>query len=121
MFIEIADLMSDSDMLTLVVTKKDGIMSVSVLPQKVGLKDEAKNHLSPMVLRGTPEEIDQHFISQVRSPLEKTIGMLTNMAVYEKSMEETIAKSKAATEAKKQEDAKKKAFTEKNEKGGNPV
>lgn len=88
-------------------------MSVSVLPQKVGLKDEAKNHLSPMVLRGTPEEIDQHFISQVRSPLEKTIGMLTNMAVYEKSMEETIAKSKAATEAKKQEDAKKKAFTEK--------
>ncbi|WP_270561539.1 PRTRC system protein E [Bacteroides cellulosilyticus] len=113
MFIEIADLMSDSDMLTLVVTKKDGIISVSVLPKKVGLKDEAKNHLSPMVLRGTPEEIDQHFISQVRSPLEKTIGMLTNMAVYEKSMEETIAKSKAATEAKKQEDAKKKAFTEK--------
>lgn len=39
--------------------------------------------------------------------------MLTNMDVFEKSMEAMQAESKAATEAKKKEETARKAFTDK--------
>lgn len=113
MFIEISELMSDRDIINLVLTKVNGIVSVSVLPKKTGLKDEAKNNLSPIVVKGTPEELDQKFIEIIKQPLQKATGILTNMDVFEKSLEATQAKSKAATEAKKKTDAEKKTFTDK--------
>lgn len=113
MFIEISELMSDRDMVKLVLTKVNGILTVSVLPTKIGLKDEAKNNLSPIVIRGTAEELDQKFIEIIKQPLKTSTELLTNMDTFEKSMEATQAKSKAATEAKKKQDADRKAYTDK--------
>lgn len=113
MFIEISELMSDKDVIKLVLTKVNGIVSVSVLPTKTGLKDEAKDNLSPIVVKGTPEKLDEQFIEAIRQPLKKSMEMLTNMDVFEKSMEAVQAESKAASEAKKKEDAARKTFTDK--------
>lgn len=113
LFTEIANLMSDKDVITLVVTKSNATMTVSVMPKRVGLKDEAKNNLSPIVLRGTPEELDSEFITTIQKPIEKAIGLFTNMAVHEKSLDEVKAKSKAEEETRKKESAEKKAFAEK--------
>lgn len=116
MFTEIADLMSDKDVITLVLTKTNGILAVSVMPKRVGLKDEAKDKLSPIVLKGTPEELDREFISTIQKPIERAVGLLTNMAVHEKSLAEVKAKSKAEDETRKKESAEKKAFTDKMQK-----
>lgn len=116
MFTEIANLMSDKDVITLVLTKANGILAVSVMPKKIGLKDEAKDKLSPIVLKGTPEELDREFITTIQKPIERAVGLLTNMAVHEKSVEEVKAKSKAEDETRKKENAEKKAFTDKMQK-----
>ena len=87
MFVEISELMSDRDMITLVLAKVNGKVSVSVMPTKKGLKDEAKNNLSPILITGTPEELDQQFINIIKQPLQKATGLLTNMEKFEKSME----------------------------------
>ena len=116
MFTEIADLMSDKDVVTLVLTKANGILAVSVMPKRVGLKDEAKDSLSPIVLKGTPEELDREFISTIQKPIERAVGLLTNMAVHEKSLEEAKAKSKAEDETRKKATVEKKAFTDKMQK-----
>lgn len=113
MFVEISELMSDRDMITLVLAKVNGKVSVSVMPTKKGLKDEAKNNLSPILITGTPEELDQQFINIIKQPLQKATGLLTNMEKFEKSMEVAQANSKAASEAKKKVDAERKAFTDK--------
>ena len=113
MFTEISESMADRDMITLVLTKVNGKISVSVMPTKKGLKDEAKNNLSPILITGTPEELDQQFIDVIKQPLQKATGLLTNMDKFEKSMEAALSCSKAASEAKKKEDAERKAFTDK--------
>ena len=113
MFVEISELMSDKDVIKLVLTKVNGIVSVSVLPTKTGLKDEAKDNLSPLVIKGTPEKLDEQFIEAIKQPMKRTIEMLTNMDVFEQSLEAMQAESKAATEAKKKEESARKAFTEK--------
>ena len=113
MFIEISEFMSDRDVITLSLIKVNGKISVSVMPTKQDLKDNAKNNLSPIVITGTPEELDQQFIDTIKQPLKKATGLLTNMAVFEKSIEATEAKSKAATEAKKKQETERKAFADK--------
>lgn len=113
MFVEISELMSDRDVIKLVMTKVNGNLSVSVLPVKTSLKDEAKDNLSPIVVKGTPEKFDEQFIEIIKQPIKKSMEMLTNMDVFEKSMEAMQAESKAATEAKKKEETARKAFTDK--------
>ncbi len=113
MFLEISELMSDRDMIKLVLTKVNGVVSVSVLPTKIGLKDEAKDNLSPIIIKGTAEELDQSFIDTIKQPLQRATELLTNLDTFEKSMEATQAKSKSATEAKKKQEADKKAYTDK--------
>lgn len=113
MFVEISELISDRDVIKLVMTKVNGILCVSLLPTKTGLKDEAKDNLSPIVIKGTPEKLDEQFIEAIKQPLQKTTEMLTNMDIFEKSLEAMEAKSKAANEAKKKAELERKAFTEK--------
>ena len=61
------------------------------MPTKKGLKDEAKNNLSPILITGTPEELDQQFINIIKQPLQKATGLLTNMEKFEKSMEVALS------------------------------
>lgn len=113
MFKEIANLMSERDVITLTLAKVNEKLAVSVMPTKLGLKDGAIKNLSPCVLTGTPEELDLEFTDKLTQPLKKVIGLLTNMDIVEKSIEVTQAKSKLATEAKKKEETEIKAFSEK--------
>ena len=50
MFKELFELMSDRDMISITLTKINDKLSVSVIPNKSGLKDEAKNKLTPIVI-----------------------------------------------------------------------
>ena len=59
-------------------SKRD-IDTVSVFPETKGLKDEAQEHLQPVMLTGTARELDAGFFEAVRQPLQKASGMLAGM------------------------------------------
>ena len=64
-FTSISQMMTESVDLTLVIRKANGQLTVSTLPKANGLKDEAANHIIPLTLTGTPEEMDAEFLQHI--------------------------------------------------------
>jgi PRTRC genetic system protein E len=95
MFTEISRLLKEGEMLSLNIRKNGDTMIVVVLPKVENVKDPAAEQLIPLNLKGTPEELDAGFIEAIRSPVEKSTGLMTNMAEYEKSAEKAAQESKA--------------------------
>jgi PRTRC genetic system protein E len=96
MFTEISKLLKEGEMLSLNIRKNGNTMIVVVLPKVENVEDPAAEQLIPLNLKGTPEELDSGFIEAIRSPVEKSTGLMTNMAEYEKSAEKAAQESKAA-------------------------
>lgn len=115
-FTQFNQLMAGSVDITLVIRKSATGMTVSVLPKSNGLKDEAQNHIVPLTLSGTPEELDGGFFQTIARPMQKVSGLLTNMAEFEKQADKTAKDSKAAKEAKAKETKEEKEKREKYEK-----
>jgi len=112
-FTQINQMMNQSVDITLVIRKKDGTLTVSAIPKVNGLKDEAQNHIVPLVITGTPEELDMGFIQAICQPIQKVSGLLTNMNSFEQQAEKAESNSKAAKELK---DKEAKAAKEKKDK-----
>ena len=115
-FTQFNQLMTGSVDVTMVIRKSTTGMTVSVLPKSNGLKDEAQNHIVPLTLSGTPEELDGGFFQTIARPVQKVSGLLTNMAEFEKQADKTAKDSKAAKEAKAKETKEEKEKREKYEK-----
>lgn len=77
---------------------------VSVLPKVTDLKDEAAKKLVPLVVSGTPDELDKGFSSAISAPIQSATGLLGNMKEFETSLADAQAKSKAAEANKKKFD-----------------
>lgn len=111
MFQELNKLIADGQSLNFVITKNENTFTVSVLPQVYNLKDEAKNKISPLVLSGSPEDLDNEFISSISEPLQKASGLLLNLENFEKQLSESQKSSKAAEQANKAEKEKKEKIS----------
>lgn len=114
MFKEFNEMLANGDSLTIVITKTGEKLATSIVPRKSGLKDNAKEMILPLVLTGTPEELDADFIKEISTPIRKVTGLLTNLREFEKSTEAAESNSKAAKaeaeKAKKATDEKKKKY-----------
>lgn len=129
MFTKFASMLGDGDSLSITITKKGDNLITSILPKKADLSDTGKDHLSPLVISGTPEELEDGFIDAVITPIQQAAGILTNMREFEKGIEAAEANSKAAKKEKERKEKeekerkdKYKEFTEKvnaAEKAGN--
>ena len=64
-------MMTESVDLTIVIRKTNGQLTVSTLPKSNGLKDEAQNHIVPLTVTGTPQELDTGFLQAVTRPIQK--------------------------------------------------
>lgn len=95
MFTEISNLLKEGEMLRINIMKTGETLTVTVLPQSVEVKDPAAAQLIPLNLKGSPEELDSGFIEAIQSPVQKSTGLMTNMAEYEKSAEKAAKESKA--------------------------
>ena len=115
-FTSISQMMTESVDLTLVIRKANGQLTVSTLPKANGLKDEAANHIIPLTLTGTPEEMDAGFLQAVMQPVRKATGLISNMLEFEKQADKAAANSKSAKEAKSKETKEEKEKREKYEK-----
>ena len=115
-FTAIHQMMTESVDLTIVIHKTNGQLTVSTLPKSNGLKDEAQNHIVPLTVTGTPQELDTGFLQAVTRPIQKTCGLISNMAQFEAQADKAAASSKAAKEAKSKETKEEREKREKYEK-----
>jgi len=112
-FTQINQMMNQGIDITLVIRKKEGQLMVSTLPKSNGLKDEAQNHIVPLTLTGTPEELDAGFFPSICQPIQKATGLLSNMTQFEQQADKAVANTKAI---KEQKDKEAKEAKEKKEK-----
>lgn len=110
LFKTLSEVLGNGCTVTITIAQKDGIMTVGVLPGNDLVKDAAKNKLVPLNVTGTPEELDEGFVSAIAEPIRTTSGLLVDMASYEKAAEEAKAKSKMEEEKKTAEASRKKEY-----------
>jgi len=99
-FTQINQMMNQAVDVTLVIRKKEGQLMVSALPKSNGLKDEAQNHIVPLTVTGTPQELDMGFIQTICQPIQRATGLLSNMSQFEQQADKAAANSKAEKEKK---------------------
>lgn len=79
------------------------IVSVILNNQQCG--DNAKNLIPPLTFNATPQEFDEGFFQQITTPIQKASGLMVDMEVFMKQLEE--AKKQSAMEKEKTEKEKK--------------
>lgn len=115
-FTAIHQMMTENVDLTIVIRKANGQLTVATLPKSNGLKDEAQNHIVPLTVTGTPQELDAGFLQTVTRPIQKASGLIANMVQFEAQADKAAANSKAAKEAKSKESKEEREKREKYEK-----
>lgn len=65
------------------IRQVDNRLTVAVMPRRTGLKGEAGGQIVPLVLNGTPEELDAEFLQAISTPVQKAQGILTNLETFE--------------------------------------
>ena len=115
-FTAIHQMMTENVDLTIVIRKANGQLTVATLPKSNGLKDEAQNHIVPLTVTGTPQELDAGFLQTVTRPIQKAGSLIANMAQFEAQADKAAANSKAAREAKSKESKEEREKREKYEK-----
>lgn len=103
-FKEISGLVTAGVELNVTIKRSGELLIVSVLPKVTDLKDEAAKKLVPLIVSGTPDELDKEFSAAISAPIQSAAGLLTNMKEFEVSQVEVQSKSKAAEANKKKYD-----------------
>ncbi len=112
-FQSIYQIMSAGTDLNINIRRTDGKLSVAVMPRRTTLKDEAGQAIVPLILNGTPMELDGQFLQIITTPLQKAQGILTNLETFEQQARLAATQGKAAGTAN---DKKTKEAREKQEK-----
>ena len=98
------------------IRRVENRLCVAVMPQREKLKEGAGQSIVPLVVNGTPEELDTEFLARIARPMEKVQGILMNLEAFEKQAEKAAAESKAAQPAAKKETKEERERREKLEK-----
>lgn len=113
MFNNFASMLGDGDTLNITITRKGDRMIVSLVPKLANTKEDIQNKITPLVLSGTPDELEEGFISTITSPIQKATGIISNANEFEKSAEKAVtglkSTGKAASDSKKKEEEERKA------------
>ena len=100
--------------LSINIRRVNNNLTVAVVPRRSGVKDGER--IIPLILNGTPEELDAGFLQAVGTPVQKAQGILTNLETFEKQAEQAVSQSKAARSAAEKESKEVREKREKMEK-----
>ena len=100
--------------LSINIRRVNNNLTVAVVPRRSGVKDGER--IVPLILNGTPEELDAGFLQAVGTPVQKAQGILTNLEAFEKQAEQAVSQSKAARSAVEKESKEVREKREKMEK-----
>ena len=115
-FQSIYQMMSAGTDLNINIRRTDGKLSVAVMPRRTTLKDEAGQAIVPLILNGTPMELDGQFLQAVTSPLQRVQEVLVNLETFEKQAQQAASQGKAARSANNKETKETREKQEKMEK-----
>ena len=87
--------------LSINIRRVNSNLTVAVVSRRSGVKDGER--IVPLILNGTPEELDAGFLQAVGTPVQKAQGILTNLETFEKQAEQAVSQSKAARSAAEKE------------------
>lgn len=107
----IAEHLQDGQQVTLVIKKCGQKLVTSVLPDTKGVKDAAVKNIPPLTMSGTPEDFEEGFAASIK-PLDKALGLLSELSDFEAGVEEARKKSAIAEAEKKEADKRKKQFND---------
>lgn len=88
----------------------ENTLTVSVLLDNEACGDDAKMLIPPLILKGTPDELNAGFFQSIQTPLETTSKLFVNMESYLAQQEQ------AEIESRMQKDKAKKEEQQKSEK-----
>ena len=86
--------LSDGVDLTLRVKRKNEKLTVSILP-------ETGKDIQPLLLTGTPEQLDAEFFNSIKAPVGEVKEILANAKAFVESAKKSAEKSKPAASGKK--------------------
>lgn len=101
-FEQIYQLISTGTDLSINIRRMNDKLNVAVMPRNNALKEEKQQHMVPLVLSGTPEELDREFLQAVMAPVKKALGILTNLEAFEKAAEKTASQAKPGKTVEKE-------------------
>jgi len=90
--------------------QEGGTLTVSVMLANNNPKITAGKNIPPMLLKGTPQELDEAFFNQIGEPVKQTVKLFANLEAYQteldkaKKQPEKAGSKTTATPAKKSAD-----------------
>lgn len=104
-FHQMASVLADGYDLTLSMRKTGNNITVTVLPSMKKNNDvkEDKNkvQIKPLVLSGSPGELDQEFLQVITRAKEKTTGVVNTLVDYQKHLDNQVDKKRDKNKKKK--------------------
>jgi len=112
-FNQIAQMDIDGDLHMTISKGAENRLIVSVMLQNEQCADSAKKIIPPLNLRGTAEELDEGFFTNITAPLQTVSGLLVDMASFMKQVGEAkknsaMSKGKAEKETSEADKREKK-------------
>ncbi len=115
-FQQIATLATSGKLLLTIQPLADKTLVVSVLLTNKELSDLVVNTIPPLILKGSPAEIDEGFFHSITTPVKRTSELLTNLLEYQQSLEKAKNESRVQKDKedidKKDRDGRKKRYDE---------
>lgn len=87
--------MQEGQALILHLIRKDGKLAVCFQPLTSNAPDAPGSNLTPLVITGTPAELEEGFIAAICTPLQERFGMLSNLEEFKKSTQKAQPKADA--------------------------
>ena len=78
------------------IRKVDNSLSVAVMPRRNSLKEDTRQNMVPLVVNGTPTELDMGFLQTILQPIQKVQGLLANAENFEKQAEKATSQAKSS-------------------------
>jgi len=111
-FNSISEMLNDTE-LQLNIKKKGDQLTVMIMP-KAEIKDGAIANIKPILITGSPAELDEEFLSIIHQPITTATGIMSNIATFEagasKLAKENEVEKKKAEQDKKEKEAKLKKY-----------
>lgn len=105
-FSRLAELVGEDYIVQIAVQKKGNSLSVSILPKSAHDKSTTKGTIVPIVISGSPDQIDQGIISAIAQPIQSLNQLVVSGDAFVKQEKKSSKPTTVKTEPKKEESKK---------------
>ncbi len=86
-FEQVAGLTTNGILQINIQPQESGTLTVSVMLANANPKIATGKNIPPMLLKGSPQELDEAFFNQVGEPMKRTVKLFANLEAYQKELD----------------------------------